>query len=321
MKIASLALVLALLGLAADSTHAEYPERPIRIIVPSAPGGGPDVGTRLIGAELTNLLSQQIVVENRVGASGTIGTDAISRATPDGYTFGQGNFTSLNTSRILMAKLPYNPDRDLQAIVFAYMSRNILAVTPQLPVKSVPELIQHARQNPGQLIYTSSGNGTSMHFSGALFCLMTGVEMRHVPYKAAQQAIIDIIAGRGHLMFDNVQSIGPHVKSGRLRGLAVTSANRSSSYPDLPTVSEAGVPGFEVSPWAGYIAPSGVPKPIIKRLNAALNKAIETPAVRDKLIEMGLEPRGGAPEEFAVFVRREVAKWTDVAKRANVRIE
>jgi tripartite-type tricarboxylate transporter receptor subunit TctC len=185
----------------------------------------------------------------------------------------------------------------------------------------VPDLIQHARRNPGKLIYTSSGNGTSMHFSGALFCLMTGVEMRHVPYKAAQQAIIDIIAGRGHLMFDNVQSIGPHVKSGRLRGLAVTSANRSSSYPDLPTVSEAGVPGFEVSPWAGYIAPSGVPKPIIKRLNAALNKAIETPAVRDKLIEMGLEPRGGAPEEFAVFVRREVAKWTDVAKRANVRIE
>ena len=321
MKIASLALVLALLGLAADSTHAEYPERPIRIIVPSAPGGGPDVGTRLIGAELTNLLSQQIVVENRVGASGTIGTDAISRATPDGYTFGQGNFTSLNTSRILMAKLPYNPDRDLQAIVFAYMSRNILAVTPQLPVKSVPELIQHARQNPGQLIYTSSGNGTSMHFSGALFCLMTGVEMRHVPYKAAQQAIIDIIAGRGHLMFDNVQSIGPHVKSGRLRGLAVTSANRSSSYPDLPTVSESGVPGFEVSPWAGYVAPSGVAKPIIKRLNAALNKAIAAPGVHDKLVGMGLEPRGGTPEEFAVFVRKEVAKWTDVAKRANVRIE
>lgn len=321
MKITALAIAIPLLGLAAGSAHAEYPERPIRIIVPSAPGGGPDVGTRLIAAELTRLLGQQVVVENRVGANGTIGTDAIVRATPDGYTLGQGNFTSLNTSRILIPKLPYNPDRDLQAIMFAYLSRNMLAVALALPVKSVPELIQHARQNPDKLIYTSVGYGTSMHFSGALFCLMTGVEMRHVPYKAAQQAIIDIIAGRGHLMFDNVQSIGPHVKAGRLRGLAVTSPSRIPSYPALPTVSEAGVPGFEVQPWAGYIAPSGVSKPIIKRLNAALNKAIETPALRDKLVEMGLEPRGGTPEEFAVFVRKEVAKWTDVAKRANVRIE
>ena len=321
MKITALAIVIPLLGLAAGSARAEYPERPIRIIVPSAPGGGPDVGVRLIGAELTRLLGQQIVVENRVGANGTIGTHAVVRATPDGYTFGQGNFNSLSTSRILIKKLPYDPDRDLQAVVFAYMSRNMLAVALPLPVKSVPELIQHAKQNPGQLIYTSVGYGSSMHFSGALFCLMTGVEMRHVPYKGAQQAIVDIIAGRAHLMFDNVQSIGPHVRAGRLRGLAVASSNRASSYPELPTVSEAGVPGFEVSPWAGFVAPSGVPKSIIKRLNAALNKAIATPSVHDKLVEMGLEPRGGTPEEFAVFVRKEVAKWTDVAKRANVRIE
>ena len=178
MKIAALTLVLVSLGLAAGSTHAEYPERPIRIIVPSAPGGGPDVGARLIGAELTKLLGQQIVVENRVGANGTIGTDAIARATPDGYTLGQGNFTSLNTSRILIPKLPYNPDRDLQAIMFAYLSRNMLVVALPLPVKSVPELIQHARQNPDKLIYTSVGYGTSMHFSGALFCLMTDVAKR-----------------------------------------------------------------------------------------------------------------------------------------------
>jgi tripartite-type tricarboxylate transporter receptor subunit TctC len=314
-------IVVALAWLAfAGAAGAEYPERPIRIIVPSGPGGGPDVGARLIGAELTKLLGQQIVVDNRVGANGTIGTDAIARATPDGYTIGQGNFTSLNTSRILIAKLPYNPDKDLQAIGLAYLSRNMLAVALPLPVKSVPELIQYARQNPDKLIYTSVGYGTSMHFSGALFCLMTGVDMRHVPYKTAQQAIIDIIAGRGQLMFDNISSIGPHVKAGRLRGLAVASANRAPSYPDLPTVAES-VPGFEVSPWGGFVAPSGVPKPIIRKLNVALNKAIETPAVRDKLIELGLEPRGGTPEEFAVFVRKEVAKWTDVAKRANVRIE
>lgn len=321
MNITVPAFLFALLGVAAFSSHAEYPERPIRIIVPSAPGGGPDVGARLIGAELTRLLGQQVVVENRVGANGTIGTDAIARATPDGYTFGQGNFNSLNASRILLKKLPYDPDRDLQAIVFAYMSRNMLAVALALPVKSVPELIQHARQNPDKLIYTSVGYGSSMHFSGALFCLMTGVEMRHVPYKAAQQAIIDIIAGRAHLMFDNVQSIGPHVTAGRLRGLAVTSLNRVAAYPELPSVSEAGVPGFEVTPWAGFVAPSGVPKPIIRKLNAALNKAIGNPAVHDKLVGLGLDPRGGTPEEFSVFIRKEVAKWTDVAKRANVRME
>src|SRR5262245_51348848 len=178
-------VAIAVLGLAAASVHAAYPERPVRLIVASAPGGGPDVATRVIAAELAKQLGQQIVVENRPGGSNTIGTDAIVRATPDGYTIGQGNFTSLNTSRILITKLPYNTDQDLQTIIYAYMSRNLLAVTPQLPVKTVPELIQYARQKPGELIYASAGNGTSMHFSGALFGLMTGVEMRHVPYKAA----------------------------------------------------------------------------------------------------------------------------------------
>jgi len=300
---------------------AQYPNRPIRMIVPSAAGGGPDVGTRLISAELSKQLGQHIVVDNRPGASTTIGTAAIAHALPDGYTIGQGNFTSLNTSRILIPKLPYNPDKDLQAIGFAYMSRNILAVTRSLPVTSVKELIAHAKKNPGKLLYASSGNGTSMHFSGALLCLLAGIDMVHVPYKAAQAAIVDVIAGQVQVMSDNAQSIGPHVKAGRLRGLAVTTHNRAAAYPDLPTVAEAGVPGFEIAPWAGYIAPAGVPKPIVARLNAELNKALNVPSVRDRLIEMGLDPSGGTPEEFAEFIRKEVAKWSDVAKRANVRIE
>lgn len=183
------------------------------------------------------------------------------------------------------------------------------------------ELISHAKANPGKLMYASAGNGSSMHFSGALLGLLAGVDMVHVPYKAAAAAIVDLVAGQVHLMSDNVQSIGPHVKAGRLRALAVTTATRAAAYPDLPTVAEAGVPGFEVAPWAGYIAPAGVPRAIIARLNAEINKALAVPAVREKLVEMGLDPRGGTPEEFADFIRREVAKWSDVAKRANVRVE
>ncbi|HET8550660.1 MAG TPA: tripartite tricarboxylate transporter substrate binding protein [Bryobacteraceae bacterium] len=303
-----------------SSANAAYPERPIRLIVPSAAGGGPDIGSRLIAAELTKQMGQNVVVENRAGASGVIGTEAIVRATPDGYTFGQGNFNSMNANRIVMAKLPYNPDKDLQPIVFAYMSRNMLAVNRALPVNSVSDLIAHAKANPGKLMYGSVGVGSSMHFSGALFCLLTSVDMRHVPYKGAPAAITDIIGGQIHMMFDNIQSISPHVAAGRLRGLAVTTAKRADSHPDLPTVGET-IPGFEIAPWAGYIVPAGVPRPIVQRLNAELNKALTVPAVRDKLIGMGLDPRGGTPEEFAQFIKKEVAKWSDVAKRANVRME
>src|SRR4051812_29243333 len=163
--------------------HAAYPERPIRLIVPSAPGGGPDIGSRLIAAEMSRQMGQNIVVENRAGASGIIGTEAIARATPDGYTFGQGNFTSINTNRILMPKLPYNPDKDLAPVVFSYLSRNMLAVNRNLPINSVQDLVAYAKRNPGKLLYGSSGVGSSMHFSGALLCLLTGVDMRHVPYK------------------------------------------------------------------------------------------------------------------------------------------
>jgi tripartite-type tricarboxylate transporter receptor subunit TctC len=317
-------LILCALGFVmsfpAELAHAAYPDRPIRLIVPSAAGGGPDIGSRLIAAELSKQLGQNVVVENRAGASGVIGTEAIAHGTPDGYTFGQGNFNSLSSNRIVMAKLPYNPDKDLQPVMYGYLSRNMLAVNRSLPVNSVAELITHAKTNPGKLMYGSVGVGSSMHFSGALLCLLTGVDMRHVPYKGAPAAITDVVAGQIHLMFDNIQSISPHVVAGRLRGLAVTTSKRADSYPDLPTVGET-VPGFEIAPWAGYIAPAGVPRPIVQRLNVELNKALNVPGVRDKLVTMGLEPRGGTPEEFRDFVRKEIAKWTDVAKRANVRME
>jgi tripartite-type tricarboxylate transporter receptor subunit TctC len=320
---AQLKLKLVLVSLAiliAGAAHGAYPTRPIRLIVPSAPGGGPDVGSRLIGAEVSRYLGQNIVVENRAGASGVIGTEAIARATPDGYTIGQANFTSLNTNRIAIGKLPYDPDRDLQPLIFAYLSRNMLAVNRSLPVNTVSDLVAHAKANPGRLLYGSAGVGSSMHFSGALFCLLAGVDMRHVPYKAAQASITDVIGGQIHLMFDNMQSIGPHVATGRLRGIAVTTRNRADAFPDLPTVAET-IPGFEVAPWSGFIVPAGVPRPIVRHLNAEFNKALVAPVVRDRLIQLGLDPRGGTPEEFGAFVKSEVAKWSDVAKRANMKFE
>jgi tripartite-type tricarboxylate transporter receptor subunit TctC len=319
MKVTALLFLSGFIASVSVAAESPYPVRPIRLIVPSAPGGGPDVGSRIIAAELSAVLGQNVVVENRPGASTTIGTEAIVRATPDGYTFGQGNFSSLNTTRILM-KVPYDTMRDLRPIAFAYMSRNMLAVNRTLPVASASDLVAQAKQNPGKLMYGSSGIGTSMHFSGALFCLLAGVDMMHVPYKAAQAAITDIIGGQIHLMFDNMSSIVPHVKAGRLRGLGVTSLTRAPSMPDLPAVAET-LPGFEVVPWAGFVAPAGVPPRIVTQLNAGLNRALSVQSVRDRLTDLGLEPRGGTPEEFSQFVQSEVAKWTDVAKRANVRLD
>jgi tripartite-type tricarboxylate transporter receptor subunit TctC len=312
--LSTVALALGCAGAAAD-----FPERPLRLIVSSPAGGGPDVSSRLIASQLTRQLGQQVVVENRAGGSGVIGMESVARATPDGYTFGQGNFTNMSTNRILLPKLPYNPDRDLQPIVFSYLSRNLLAVNNAVPITSVPELIAYAKRNPRKLMYGSGSIGSSAHFSGALFCLMAGVEMMPVPYKSASLATTDVIGGQIQLLFDNINSLGAHVKAGRLRALGVTSLERSQAFPDLPSIAEAGVAGYEIIPWAGFVAPAGVPRTLVARLNGEINKALADPGTREKLVEMGLEPRGGTPEQFGEHIRRELAKWGDVAKRANIR--
>ena len=306
---------------ALPSIAADYPDRPVRVIVASAPGGGPDVGTRIIVAELTRQMGQQFVVDNRPGATGLIGTEMIARATPDGYTIGNGYSATLAMNRSILPKLPYDPDRDIQPVSQYSLAPNILAVTLSLPVKSVQELIDHARKNPGKLLFASSGNGTSLHLSGELFKRMTGTQMTHVPYKAAQQGITDMIRGQIHLMFDNVPSIGPHVRGGRVRGLAITSTKRSSSYPELPTVSESGVPNFEVVPFGGMVAPGGLSKTIVNRLNTEVNKALATSAVKEKFAVLGNVPAGGTPEEFAAFIKLEVIKWAEVIKGANIKAD
>jgi tripartite-type tricarboxylate transporter receptor subunit TctC len=307
--------------LGAAIAAAAYPDRPFRYVLPSAAGGGPDVAARVIMAELSRLTGQQVIVDNRPGASGLLGTELIARATPDGYTMGHGNINTMAINRSVMPRLPYDADRDLQAVILMYYSPNLLAVTLSLPVKSVQELIDYAKRNPDKLIFASTGNGSSVHVGMELFKLMTGTQMVHVPYKAATVAITDLTAGRVQLMADNIQSIGSHVKAGRLRGLAVTSARRVPAFSELPTVAEAGVPGFDVSAWAGAIVPTGVPKAVIARLNAEINKALATPAVREKFPEMGLEVAGGTPEQFAAHIKSEVAKWADVVKRSGAKVD
>jgi tripartite-type tricarboxylate transporter receptor subunit TctC len=303
------------------AVSAAFPDRPLRYVMGSAAGGGPDVASRVVMAELSRQTGQQVIVENRPGASGVLGMEVIARATPDGYTLGHGNINTMAINRSVLGKLPYDPDRDLQAVVLMYNSPNLLAVTLTLPVKTVQELIDYAKKNPDKLTFASTGSGSSVHVGMELFKLMTGTQMVHVPYKAATVAITDLTAGRVQLMADNIQSIGSHVKAGRLRGLAVTSGRRVPAFSELPTVAEAGVPGFDVSAWAGAIVPAGVPKTIIARLNADLNKALATPAVRDKLPEMGLEIVGGTPEQYAAHIKSEAVKWADVVKRSGAKVD
>ena len=316
-----LLVFIAGVSLAATFAFAAYPERPLRYVLPSAAGGGPDVAARVVMSELSKQTGQQVIVDNRPGASGLLGTELLARATPDGYTMGHGNINTMAINRSVMSKLPYDPDRDLQAVVLMFYSPNLLAVTLSLPVKSVQELIDYAKKNPDKLIFASTGNGSSVHVGMELFKLMTNTQMVHVPYKAATVAITDLTAGRVQLMADNIQSIGTHVKAGRLRGLAVTSGRRVPAFADLPTVAEAGVPGFDVSAWAGALVPAGVPKAVVAQLNAAINKALATSAVREKLPEMGLEVAGGTPEQFAAHIKSEAAKWADVVKRSGAKVD
>ena len=317
----SVVTIICSVAAAVPLIAADYPDRPVRVIVPSAPGGAPDVTTRIVVAELTRQMGQQFVVDNRPGASGIIGTELTVRGTPDGYTIGQANLTTLVNNRIFMPKLPFDLDRDLQPISQYFLTSNILAVTLSLPVKSVQELIEYARKNPGKLLFASSGNGTSMHLSAELFKHLTGTQMTHVPYKAAQQGVADLIGGQVQLMFDSTSSIGAQVKAGRVRGIAVTGAKRSPTYPELPTVAESGVPNFEMTAWGGFAAPSGVPKTIVNRLSVEVNKALATPAVREKFAANGSVPAGNTPEEFTALIKRELTKWAEVVRSANIRVD
>src|SRR6476661_8087648 len=302
------------------ATTGEYPTRPIRFLVPSAPGGTPDIISRVIGAELSRQMGQQVVIDNRSGANGAIGLHILARSAADGYTIGYGPVSAVAVNPSV-TKLQYDPEKDLQAVVQLVYGMHILAVNPSLPIKSVQELVDYAKANPNKLAFGSSGSGSTQHVGMELFKLMTGTQMIHVPYKAIQTAITEVIAGRVQLTFDNLASMTPHVKGGRVRALGVTGTRRAPTFPELPTLSEAGVPGYEVVTWSGVIVPSGVPNAIVQRLNKEINTAIASDAAKEKLGSIGYDLVGGSSEQFAQLIRKEIAKWADVVKRTGAKLD
>jgi tripartite-type tricarboxylate transporter receptor subunit TctC len=313
--------LLAVLSVVPSAGRAAYPEHPIRMIVPYAPGSSPDNICRALGQEMGKAMGVQLVIDNRGGASGLIGSQAIAQAAPDGYTIGYGNIGTLTTNRLMLAKLPYDPDHDFALIGLMGAVQNMLAVNNNLPAHSVRELIALAKSRPGKLVMASGGAGNTGHLGGELFKAMTGTYMLHVPYKGSAAAITDLIGGQADLMFDNLSSVGAFVKSGKLRGLGVSGATRSPSFPDLPTIAEAGVPGYETLAWGGVIAPAGLPPEIAARLNVELNKALKTPTLKAAYFNLGFEPSGGSPADFAALVKSEIPKWDAVIKRSGAKME
>ena len=312
--VAAASLMLLASGIAAAQG---FPARPLRLIVPSAPGGSPDINARELAHELTKQINQQVVVENRPGASGILGYELLARATPDGYTFAYiSNFIATNPT--LFAKLSYDFFRDFQPVIFYFRGVNVLTVSPQLPVRSVKELIDHARANPGKLSFGSSGIGATPHLAMELFKAMTGTSITHVPYKGTQQAVTDLISGQIDIQADNLASLLPIVKSGRIRALAVTSLKRSAVVPDLPTLDESGLPGYEISGWSGFAVPRGVPREVVSRLNAEINKALASQAVIKGIASRGGIGVGGTPEEFAEHVRKETERLGKLIKAVGI---
>jgi tripartite-type tricarboxylate transporter receptor subunit TctC len=305
----------------ATGAHAQFPDRPIHLIVPQAAGSATDTVARILGASLGEQIGQQIIIDDRPGGALTVGLDLTAKAPPDGYTLCMGPIGALAITRHLVHSLPYNIERDFQPIALVVRGQLLFAVSPKTPFKSVKEVIAYAKANPGKLLNASSSNGSPGHVGGELFKFMTGTDIVHVPYKGGAPAINDLIAGRVQLMFESLNSISPFAHSGQVRALAVTGDHRSPAFPDLPTVAEAGVPGYSAATWAGVIAPAGVPRPIIDKLNAAINRAIASQSFKTRFASIGDEPAGGTPEEFAATIASDSKKWGEVIKRAGIKFE
>ena len=300
---------------------ADYPHRPIRFVVPYPPSGAADIVARVVAQKLGEALGATVVVDNRAGAGGNLGTDLVAKAAPDGYTLLMGNVGPLAINVSLVKRLPYDPLQDLAPVSFMVIYPNALVVNPSLPVKSVSELIALAKARPGQLSYASAGTGSSTHLAAELFKSMAAIDMAHVPYKGGGQAVVDVMAGQVQLYFSSMLGALPHLKSGKLRALAVTSARRTRAAPELPTVAESGFPGYEANNWLGLLVPAGTPAPIILRLNREIVKIFEQPDVRERLSAQGGEAETGSPEKFADYIRAEIRKWAQVVKDSGAQVE
>jgi tripartite-type tricarboxylate transporter receptor subunit TctC len=311
----SLSLVFATAALAED------PDHPIRMVVPQAAGSSTDTLTRVLAATLADELHQQVLVDDRPGGALTLGLDLTAKSPPDGYTLCMGPIGALAITRHLVVPPPYDVQRDFQPIALVSRGQLLLAVSQVTPFHSVAELVSYAKQNPGKLLNASSSNGSPGHVGGELFKFMTGTDIVHVPYKGGAPAINDLMAGRVQLMFESLNSIAPFARSGAVRALAVSGDHRSPAFPDLPTVAEAGVPGYSAPTWAGVIAPKGVPRLVVDQLNASINRALQSPGMSQFYTNVGDEPAGGTPEEFAALIAADSQKWGEVIKRAGIKLE
>jgi tripartite-type tricarboxylate transporter receptor subunit TctC len=317
----ALALAALLAATAPRAAADVYPSRPIRFVVAFPPGGGTDIIARTVAQKLAERIAQQVVVDNRPGAGGNIGTDIVAKSAPDGYTLLMGSAGPLAINASLFKTLPFDPIRDLAPVTLAASTPNVLVVHPSLKVSTVKELIELAKAEPGQINFASSGFGTPAQLAGELFNSMAHVKLVHVPYKGASPALADLLGGQVQVMFSTMPPALPHVKDGKLRALAVTSLKRSPAAPDLPTLDESALPGFEASTWHGVVLPAGTPSEIIARLNREIVAILHLPEVVERLSSQGAEALGSTPEEFAAYIRSETAKWARVVRESGAKAE
>jgi tripartite-type tricarboxylate transporter receptor subunit TctC len=321
MKGRCLAAVACSLIFAMGARGEEYPTRPIRLVVPFTPAGATDILARIIGQNLSQAWGQQVVVDNRPGAAGNIGTELVAKAPPDGYTLLMCTVSTHGINPSLYKKIPYDAVKDFAPVSLVALVPNVLEVNPAVEAKTVAELIALAKKNPGKLNFASSGSGTSVHMSAELFKLLAGLDIVHVPYKGSAPALTDLLGGQVDLMFDNLPASLSHIKAGKLRPLAVTSAHRSPALPEVPTMAEAGIEGYEATAWFGVLAPAGTPRPIVEKLAAEIAKGLKTPAGKAALADQGAEAVGGTPDEFGVFIKAELEKWAKVVKASGAQVD
>lgn len=308
-------------GAAAAATSDAYPTRPIRIVVAYTPAGTTDILARLIGQKMTESWGQSVIVENRPGANGNIGTEIAARATPDGYTILMATAATHSINNTLYPKLSWHAERDFAPVSLVAVVPNLLVVNNALPVKSVKELIAYAKANPGKLTFGSPGIGATAHLSMELFKTLTGTSMVHVPYKGSAGVLADVTGGQIQLAMDNIPVYLPQAKAGKIRALAVSSPKRAAAAPDIPTVAEAGVPGFEALSWFGLVAPAKTPAATVSRLAAETQRILKLPDVSERIVALGAQPVGGTPQEYAAFIKSEIQKWQKVIRSAGVKIE
>jgi len=321
MKKPLLALAAAVLALAQLPALAQsWPARTVKIIVPFPAGGPTDVLTRYLAEKLSAQLGQPVVVENKPGAGGSIGADLVAKSAPDGYTLVMAT-ASTHSIGPYLGKLPYDPVKDFTPVVWVGNATNVLVISNAVPANSVKDLIELARKDPGKLNYATSGIGTISHLTSELFASMAGVKLTHVPYKGTQQSIPDIASGQVAMLFDNIMTAQPNIKAGRVKAIAISSSARSPLVPELPTVSEAGLPGFQSVVWFGLLGPAALPKPVVERVNAEMNKTLALPDVKARFAQMGFDQAGGTPASFAQVMQRDADKWSKVIKDAGVKPE